>query len=47
MSGYLVYARFSDVETDVCVVGGGLAGITTALGLAERGKKVRPGALLA
>ncbi len=28
------------VETDVCVIGGGLAGINTALGLAERGKNV-------
>jgi gamma-glutamylputrescine oxidase len=28
------------VETDVCVIGGGLAGINTALGLAERGKHV-------
>lgn len=26
------------VETDVCVIGGGLAGINTALGLLERGK---------
>jgi gamma-glutamylputrescine oxidase len=29
-----------DEEVDVCVVGGGLAGLATALGLAERGKKV-------
>lgn len=29
-----------DVETDVCVIGGGLAGLSTALGLAERGVKV-------
>ncbi len=29
-----------DLETDVCVVGGGLAGLSTALGLAERGVKV-------
>lgn len=28
------------IETDVCVIGGGLAGLATALGLAERGKKV-------
>ena len=28
------------VEADVCVIGGGLAGINTALGLVERGKKV-------
>ena len=28
------------VETDVCVVGGGLAGLSTALGLAERGVSV-------
>lgn len=30
----------SDIETQVCVIGGGLAGLATALGLAERGKKV-------
>ncbi len=29
-----------DVETDICVIGGGLAGLATALGLAERGRKV-------
>ena len=29
-----------EVETDVCVIGGGLAGLSTALGLAERGKRV-------
>lgn len=29
-----------DVETDVCVIGGGLAGLSTALGLAERGRAV-------
>ena len=29
-----------DVETDVCVIGGGLAGLATALGLAERGRRV-------
>ena len=28
------------VETDTCVIGGGLAGIATALGLAERGHSV-------
>src|ERR1035437_190710 len=28
------------VEADVCVIGGGLAGINTALGLIERGKNV-------
>ncbi len=28
------------VDADVCVVGGGLAGLTVALGLAERGKRV-------
>src|SRR3712207_961819 len=28
------------VKTDVCVVGGGLAGLTTALELARRGRKV-------
>lgn len=27
-------------ETDVCVIGGGLAGLNTALGLVQRGKKV-------
>jgi len=27
------------IEADVCVIGGGLAGLATALGLAERGKK--------
>ena len=30
----------SQIETDVCVIGGGLAGLATALGLAERGKRV-------
>ncbi len=30
----------ADVEVDVCVVGGGLAGLSTALGLAERGQRV-------
>lgn len=30
-----------DLETDVCVVGGGFAGLATAMGLVERGKKVR------
>lgn len=29
-----------DVEAEVCVVGGGMAGLATALGLAERGRKV-------
>jgi len=29
-----------DMETSVCVIGGGLAGISTALGLAERGVSV-------
>lgn len=28
------------VEADVCVIGGGMAGLATALGLAERGKSV-------
>lgn len=28
------------VETDVCVIGGGMAGLSTALGLAERGRSV-------
>lgn len=30
----------SEIETDVCVVGGGLAGLSTALSLAERGRSV-------
>jgi gamma-glutamylputrescine oxidase len=30
----------ADIDTDVCVVGGGLAGLATALGLRERGKSV-------
>jgi gamma-glutamylputrescine oxidase len=29
-----------DIETDVCVIGGGMAGLSTALGLAERGRRV-------
>ncbi|WP_119458501.1 NAD(P)/FAD-dependent oxidoreductase [Rhodospirillaceae bacterium SYSU D60014] len=29
-----------DIETDICIIGGGLAGLSTALGLAERGKRV-------
>jgi hypothetical protein len=29
-----------DMETEVCVIGGGMAGLATALGLAERGRKV-------
>lgn len=33
--------RRRDLDTDVCVVGGGFAGLATALGLVERGKKVR------
>ena len=28
------------VETEICVIGGGLAGLSTALGLVEKGKKV-------
>jgi len=28
------------IETDICVIGGGLAGLATALGLIERGRKV-------
>ena len=28
------------VKTDVCVIGGGLAGLTTALELSRRGKRV-------
>jgi len=30
----------AEIETETCVVGGGLAGLATALGLAERGRKV-------
>ncbi len=30
----------SAIETEVCVIGGGMAGLATALGLAERGRKV-------
>ena len=30
-------ALSEQIETPVCIVGGGLAGISTALGLAERG----------
>jgi len=33
-------ALAGDVEADVCVVGGGLAGVSTALHLAERGYRV-------
>ncbi len=29
-----------NVETEICVIGGGLAGLSTALGLVEKGKKV-------
>lgn len=28
----------ADIETDICVIGGGLAGLSTALGLVEKGK---------
>ena len=31
----------ADVEADVCVVGAGIAGCSTALHLAERGYKVK------
>src|SRR3990172_4330878 len=35
------YPALSGVtEADVCVIGGGLAGINTALGLVERGKNI-------
>ena len=30
----------SDIDTEICVIGGGLAGLSTALGLIEKGKKV-------
>ena len=33
-------AANSVIETDVCVVGGGFAGLATALTLAEKGKRV-------
>ena len=29
-----------DVDTDICVIGGGLAGLSTAIGLTEKSKKV-------
>jgi gamma-glutamylputrescine oxidase len=29
-----------DIETDICIIGGGLAGLSTALGLVERDKRV-------
>lgn len=36
-----IYPRLDqDLDVDVCVVGGGMAGLATALGLAERGKSV-------
>jgi len=28
-----------DIDTDICVIGGGLAGLSTAMGLIEKGKK--------
>jgi gamma-glutamylputrescine oxidase len=30
----------SDVDTDICVIGGGLAGLSTAIGLTEKNKQV-------
>lgn len=33
-------ALSGSIETETCVIGGGLAGLNTALGLAERGKRV-------
>src|SRR5215510_3377728 len=32
-------ALSGDIETDICVIGGGLAGLNTALGLLERGRR--------
>src|SRR5262245_20811279 len=32
-------ALHGDIETDVCVIGGGLAGLNTALGLLEHGRR--------
>ena len=32
-------ALAEDIETEVCVIGGGLAGLSTTLGLVEKGKK--------
>jgi gamma-glutamylputrescine oxidase len=41
LEGDARYPTLSGVEeADVCVIGGGLAGLNTALGLLERGKKV-------
>lgn len=41
LGGDKVYPELGEViYTDVCVVGGGLAGLNTALGLIERGKSV-------
>lgn len=41
LSGETLYPVLTGVvQADVCVVGGGLAGINTALGLVERGKSV-------
>ena len=39
-NGHEYPALEGTVETDVCVIGGGLAGLNTALGLVERGKNV-------
>jgi gamma-glutamylputrescine oxidase len=41
LAGDKIYPELGEViYTDVCVVGGGLAGLNTALGLLERGKSV-------
>src|SRR4051812_5455572 len=41
LAGDKLYPELGEIiHTDVCVVGGGLAGLNTALGLLERGKSV-------
>lgn len=34
------HALSEDIDTDICVIGGGLAGLSTAVGLVEKGKQV-------